>query len=255
MCAFALFLCVDPSLGRVGYSLFSDQTLMEMLIDGFDHETKKTYIDKDGMYLDVCKWSRIKCDDNERVIQIHIVSSIVSGSLELRYVPPKVKLLSVRWWLVSQLTGSLDLAHLPGAMEDVRLGNNKLTGELDLAHIPDGVKYLFLNNNQFSGEIDLTHLPNRMNWLFLQSNQLTGKIDLAHLPEGMESLCLNSNQLTGSLIIGKLPQGINMIDVRRNHFNAIAVVNSETKAAILLCGSGVTSVVDENGKADMRWFL
>ena len=41
MYAFQIFLSVDPSLGRVDYGLFSDQTLMEMLLEGFDDETKK----------------------------------------------------------------------------------------------------------------------------------------------------------------------------------------------------------------------
>ena len=49
MCAFQLLLNVDPSLGRVNYSLMSDQTLMEMLIEGFDDGTKKEYQDDDGM--------------------------------------------------------------------------------------------------------------------------------------------------------------------------------------------------------------
>ena len=41
MCALAISLGVDPSLGRVEYRLFSDPTLMEMLIDGFDDEKKE----------------------------------------------------------------------------------------------------------------------------------------------------------------------------------------------------------------------
>ena len=46
------------------------------------------------------------------------------------------------------------------------------------------------------------------------------------------------------------------IDVRANQFNAVAVVDSETDAAIELEGSGVTSVVDENGKErDMQRLL
>ena len=69
MCAFQLLLSVDPSLGRVDHSLLSDQTLMEMLFDGFDDKTKNKYKDNNGMYLDVCKWSRITCDDDHRVFK------------------------------------------------------------------------------------------------------------------------------------------------------------------------------------------
>ena len=42
MCDFELLLSVDPSLGRVDCSLLADQTLMEMLIEGFDDKPKKS---------------------------------------------------------------------------------------------------------------------------------------------------------------------------------------------------------------------
>ena len=54
MCALEIFLSVDPSLGRVDYSLLSDQTLMEMLFEGFTDKARKQCQDNDGMYLDVC---------------------------------------------------------------------------------------------------------------------------------------------------------------------------------------------------------
>ena len=72
MCAFQVFLSVDPSLGRLDYSLMSDQALMEMLIEGFDDETKQDYQDKHGMYKDVCDWFPITCDEDERVVEISI---------------------------------------------------------------------------------------------------------------------------------------------------------------------------------------
>ena len=108
MCALELFFSVDPSLGRVDYSLFSDQTLMEMFIDGFDDETNQRYIDNDGMYLDVCKWSCITCDDDGRVFVILLDNENICGSLELCYVPPKVKVVSITS-NKNQLTGSIDL--------------------------------------------------------------------------------------------------------------------------------------------------
>ena len=43
MCAFQLFLTVEPSLGRVDYSSMSDQTLVEMLIEGVHDKKKKEY--------------------------------------------------------------------------------------------------------------------------------------------------------------------------------------------------------------------
>ena len=270
MCACAIFLGIDTSLGRVDYSLLSDQTLMEMLIRGFDDESQKEFQDNDGMHLDVCKWSCIKCDDDERVVEIDKNNEDLSGSIEISYVPPKVKVLIITSWRTSQLSGSADFTHLPEGMEDMRLNNNELTGnidlthlpiemkdlrlnknqltgEIDLTHLPYGVELLFLNGNQFTGEIDLTHLPERISQLTLNNNQLTGGIDLTRLPDGMRYLTLNNSQLTGSLFISNLPPLMILLDIRANLFNAIAVVDSQTHATVKLEGSGVTSAVDENG--------
>ena len=116
MCVFQVILSADSSLGRVDYSSFSDQALVELLIDGFDDETKATLQSHDGMYLDVCKWSCIMCDGDDRVIEINIDSRHVSGLLQLFYAPPKVKMLKVRGTIFhrNKVTGILDLAHLPG---------------------------------------------------------------------------------------------------------------------------------------------
>ena len=95
MCAFELVLSVDPSLGRVDYSLLSDQVLMEMLFEGFDDETKKQYKDSVGIYLDVCEWSCVTCDDDDRVIEVRIGFRHVSGSPALCYIPPKVKVFEI----------------------------------------------------------------------------------------------------------------------------------------------------------------
>ena len=297
MCAFQIFLSVDPSLGRLDYSLLSDQTLMEMLIEGFDDETKKTYQDDHGMYLDICEWPKIKCDEDESVIEITINSRRVTGSIEFCHVPPKVQLLWISPWRTevyhSELTGSVDLTNLPGGMSRFIFEYNRLTGEINLTHLPDGMEDLCLTSNQISGTLDLTHLPDGMKSLFLASNHLTGEIDLTHLPDGMEDLCLTSNQISGTLDLTHLPEGMEclrlnnntltgeidlthlpdgmeclylqnnqlsgplvvqkippemeMIHLEENHFNTVAVVDSKTHATINLRGSGVSSVVDEDG--------
>ena len=227
-----LILTVDPSLGRADYSTLSDQTLMEMLIGGFDEEAKKEYQDIDAMFLDVCEWPGIECDDDERVVEIEIDSRHILGSLELSYAPPKAEVLSISSWARSKLTGSVDLARLPEATESLCLDGNRLTGELDLTKLPDIMEYLSFNNNEFSGEVDLTQFP-----------------------IGMKYLYLSDNQLTGSLYVGKLPPMMELVHARGNNFDPIVVVDSETHVSIKLCRSGVVSVVDENGKAlDMERF-
>ena len=273
MCTFQLFLGIDPSLGRLDYSLLSDQALTEMLFEGFDDGTKKEYQDEHGMYLDVCEWGSIKCDDDDRVIEILVFSDIASGSFDLRYVPPKVEALEIRPMTLcsSQLTGSVNLTGLPGGMEflclrssrltgeidltrlpehifRIDLPGNQLTGEIDLTQLPGRVEELSLGKNRLTGEIDLTQLPDEMCYLGLEGNRFTGDIDLTHLPEKMEYVVFSDNKLSGSLVLKHLPYETHYINAKGNNFNAVAVVHSKTHANIKLQESGVTSVVDENGK-------
>ena len=228
MCLSTITLSVDPTLGRVDYSSLSDQTLMELLVDGFDDETKKRYQDKDGMYLDVCKWSCAACDDDQRVIKVNIKTENVSGSLELYYVPPKVEYLFASSCRNGRLTGSVDLTQLPGGIQDVHLNRNRLTGEIDLTQLPDGMSCVYLQNNRLTGEINLTQLPDGMGYLYLQKNQLTGEIDLTQLPEGMVALNLTGNQkrmgylhlqyneLTGKIDLTHLPDEMQQLHLENN---------------------------------------
>ena len=69
-------------------------------------------------------------------------------------------------------------------------------------------------------------------------------------------LRFSKNQLTGSLVIKKVPSWMENIDARVNHFSAVGTIDSKQNAIINLQGSGVTSVVDENGRAqDIKPFL
>ena len=183
MCTLALLLSVDPFLGRMEYSSFSDQALIEMLIKGFDDKTKNKYKDNDDMYLDVCNWSLIRCNADERVIRIQIDCRNVNGSLELCYVPPNVRVFIIASWGKNQLRGSDDLTHLPDGMTYLSLGVNQFTRDIALKSPLSGMKDLRLNHNQLTGDADLTNLPDGMRYLALNNNHLTGEIDLGQLPD------------------------------------------------------------------------
>ena len=73
----------------------------------------------------------------------------------------------------------------------------------------------------------------------------------------MQYLLLSKNRLTGSFVIQNLPPRMKVIYAQENHFSAIAVVGTaDTHTVFKLKGSGVTSVVDENGKElDTKRFL
>ena len=294
MCATQIILTVDPNLGRVDLHSFSDQTLMEMLIEGFTEETKQRYKDERGVYLDVCEWESVRCDEAASVVEIQEYNGL-RGSLQLAYTPAKVRKIhtsdtelsgsiqltnlpeSIRELKLirnafsgaleltqmprgmvgltlnrNQFTGSVDLTKLPECMRDLSLAQNTLTGSVDLTKLPGGIEDVSLYNNQFTGSIDLTHLPQHMKYLGLHENQFAGSIDLTNLPQSMSHLYLLNNAFTGSFVAVNIPLKLRRLSASGNHFDAIAVVDSETNAQILLIDSGVKSVIDENSNAQVE---
>ena len=236
-------IAVDPSLGRLDYNLLPDQALMEMLIDGFDEESKEDYQDDHCMYIDVCEWPCVECDENQRVVEIGATDDL-NGSLQLSFIPATVKKFEMPW---NQLTGSADIAQLPEGMEMLSLNNNGLRGTLDFAHLPGSMRRIALHCNDFTGSLVLTQLPGNMKFLYLDSNHFTGSVDLSQLPESMKLLYISNNQLTGAFIATNLSESIEKIYAHLNNFEKIASVDSKTNARILLGESGVKSVIDENG--------
>ena len=238
-----LLLSVDPSLGRVHFNELPDQTLMELLYEGFDEETQQRYQDYDGIYVEISMWSSVKCDNTRSVIEIN-EQSAVSGSLQLCYIPLSVKVFNMSW---KRLTGSIDLTRLKESLQQLNLSHNQLTGPVCLTKLPERIERIALNHNQLAGSIDLTQLPGKTRSLALQENQFTGSIDLTNLPESMRKLHVFSNQLSGSFIATNLPPMMREISAGANQFSSTAVVDSKTRAGIDLRKSGVNKAVDENG--------
>ena len=119
---------------------------MEMLIEGFDEEAKKKYKDNDEMYLDVCEWFGIECDDGAIIIEIDIDTETVRGSLAVCYAPPKVQVLAIgSLGRRSELTGSVDLTQLPIELKILRLNNNRFTGEIDLFYMDQTIMEMLID--------------------------------------------------------------------------------------------------------------
>ena len=169
MYSFVVLRSADVALGRADYSTFSDQTLMELLFEGFEEEAKQTYQDEHGLYLDVCDWSCVTCDSDERVTRISTTGK-VNGPLRFFYIPPKVESLSMS---EADLTGPIDFENLPNNLEELCLSDNRLEGSIELTNLPQTMLDLNFRSNTFEGSIDLTKLPESMGRLYLHFNQLT----------------------------------------------------------------------------------
>ena len=266
MCALQILLTADPNFGRVDYDSLSDQALMEMLYEGLDDETRRRNQDAHGMYLDVCEWSSVKCDEDRRVIEIS-VNGEVGGTLQLAYLPPKLRALD---FYRTKLPGFINFRNLPEAMLSLKISANAFEGSIDLENLPQFMKTLDLNENAFSGSICLTKLPQTMESLGVNNNALVGTLDFEHLPKGMQMLGFNNNaftgsinltnlpvsmlfislfnnQLTGPFVLRNIPPGMMSILAMQNAFDPIAVVEVREYLRIDITDCGVLTVFDENG--------
>ena len=79
------------------------------------------------------------------------------------------------------LSGTIQLADLPGKIEAVYLYENQITGSLNLDSLPATVRELDLSLNEFTGDISLENLPKCLEYLSLSENQLSANPTKGHL--------------------------------------------------------------------------
>uniref|UniRef100_A0A7S4U8T9 Leucine-rich repeat protein n=1 Tax=Paramoeba aestuarina TaxID=180227 RepID=A0A7S4U8T9_9EUKA len=178
-----LFASDSSALGRLDYASLTQQTLMELLVDGIVF-TK--YGDpKKG--IDVSRWSYVDVDPDGDVTS----------------------------WFPSEcnLTGSVALQWLPKTVVDVDISMNSLCGTLDLECLPDGLQELIVYKNKFSGPVSLTRLPTKMRILNLGFNRLSGTLNLTQLPAAMTELHLCGNDFVGATDFSKLPESLELLDI------------------------------------------
>uniref|UniRef100_A0A7S4UQ14 Leucine-rich repeat protein n=1 Tax=Paramoeba aestuarina TaxID=180227 RepID=A0A7S4UQ14_9EUKA len=240
----ARFACLvlssdSATLGRLDYASLSQQTLLEMVIDGI---TFKQYICReDEGTSEIQNWIGLTFNnEDETLIEVDWSETNTDGPLEgsisLEWLPATVKKFDLR---VNRVEGSANLTHLPEALksldlsenhfageikldslpehiEELLLHENVLTGPLNLTSLPDSLRELNLGGNHFSGSVDLTGLPESMKILVLAENQLSGAINLMHLPHQFSGLLLAGNKFEGETDFSKIPQSMEDLDITNN---------------------------------------
>ena len=203
-----IFSCIDNSLGKMDPSLLTDQQRMELVIAGCGDMFLQIFQDKDGTFLDVCKWKYVHCDDDGKVtgwyfwMQYHNV-----GTLSLDYLPESLRDFKIDTPGV-KFTGTLDTAKLPSGLEGCLLYGNDFYGTISMTTPPPALRYFNIEGNGFWGECDLTSLPATIEHCMVGSNYFSGSLRLDSLPEGLLSLSLSDNEFTGGISLDKLPESL-----------------------------------------------
>ena len=265
----------DSSLGRIDKASLSDQTLMELVVDGLKGY-KRILQDEHGIYLDVWEWPDIECNPENQVTKISYYD-LTGGELALDFLPPLIKQFQVVCFSEdesSKVHGTLNTSKLPSNLESLILSNNKFYGTVDMTTLPANLTSLGLIRNEFTGSCDFTALPAGLLIIDIRTNKFSGSLRIDALPPNMEGFLVGTNEFSGSLGFEKLPKAPFLeidisaakfsgefrflqfppkfigISAKNNQFSATAVVSSALQDEVSLGGkrSTVTAVVDESGK-------
>ena len=237
---------IDPSLGRLDYTMLSDQACFEIFIGDCTPLQKFTLgvtssEDDPDAYVDVCEWKGAECDAEGNVLKIRVYY-LYLGNMDLykfnfRFLPRK---LSDFDFFELHCNTDLSTADLPQELRRFRFsGRIEQRWKFEAKDIPRGIHIFESESSRFEGTCDLTVLPSSINWLKLSNNLLTGAIDLNHLPETMKVLKLRNNALNGSIHITHLPERMNRLDLSWNNFSGSCTILS-------IPSHGFALSIDEN---------
>ena len=147
-----LLTAADPSiLGRVDKASLSTQALMEIFIEGIENREIISGCAEEPNDFD--KWNGFEY-------------------VEEQPADAAVKLINI-YWVELGLAGTIDLQWLPPAIRSLSIRDNELSGSLNLTALPPSIQLLECRSNGFSGEIDLCRLPAEIEDLYLSINHLS----------------------------------------------------------------------------------
>ena len=229
-------LCVDPSLGRLDYTLLSDQACFEIFFENCTAEQKRklgvTISESDSsVYVDVCDWKGAECDEDGNLIKMEIKTSVKDlHKLNFGYIPSKLKSFLMHAF---QCNGEVHMSDLPLGLEKFGIFSSRLRCTLETKDIPRSLKVFIATESFFEGTCDLTVLPGKLESLVACSNHLVGTLNLNHLPASLFRLDLSRNVLTGPIHISNLPVDLRKIDLSFNNFSGSCVLTGISDCVML----------------------
>ena len=214
-CKIMLFtLTTDSPLGRVSLAHLSNQSRMELLVEGFTETSKAKLRRSGGDFFDICDWKEVDCDASGEIQSISFFS-YARGSIALDFIPPTVTSFTAEG---KRFTGTLDTRLLPPELTKLNLKSNALEGTVDMGSLPAALRTIALKSNNFSGNVDLTALPVTLHTIDLSENGFFGSVALDKLPSGLKDLYLYENQFDGEVFLDALPDSLRFLNIELNHF-------------------------------------
>ena len=250
------FLTADAAhIGKASKIAFSDQTLMELFVEGLLERSKLRFMIKRDEFRDIEAWEGLEFDASGSVTAIQWPHLGLIGTLNFEYLPMNLTKFHVEF--SSNLRGEFDFRHFPATVTDISMTLNKFTGSVAFADAPHSLESFLASNNALSGTIDLCRLPPQIVEVYLNINSLTGSLDLTALPATLEELALRSNGFFGTIDFRFLPERIGFINLEENKLSGVVRVNKIPGTLRFAClgGNSIEGLVDDNGNSITSQFI
>ena len=235
--------CAD--LARPDISSFSDQILLENMLEQCTEDTQYEFKDAEGIYVDFCATADIgiTCDAAGNVTEIEWKDKLeVLDVLSLDALPPNLVYFGLSGSLTEMNSISLTIQKLPKSLMNFAMHQVQDAGRIDIEHFPPGMEdfgmvycnahgtlnsaslrppliYLELYHNKLHGEVNLDALPSTLKRLDLGYNEFTGSVALSSLPGRLARLTLENNRFCGQVDLKSLPEHLNLLILSKNNFS------------------------------------
>ena len=237
MLSLLLVSTADSALGRFDVSNVSQQSLMELFVQGFDDVC--IAIKDDESYYDISEWTVLLVGADSEVFGIIINNADSAavfqnadrtikkhcfppgGTMDFQYVPPTVTHLNVS---LMNMKGEIQTASLPRGLQTLKVNRNKLSGTFDAAGLPQRVQNVDISKNSLSGSLILDSLPTSLIEFIANANNFSGSINLGKLPPKLVKLNLSSNRLEGHLFLCNVPATLEEAEMHVNKFDTEKVI-------------------------------
>ena len=234
-----VLLSIDTGLSRVDPSTFSDQTRMEILVDGLEDQSKKLLQDSNGEYYDISQWPGVTLDSSGNVISIlWRAEGLLSGSVALDMLPPHLNEFTITIPLFGHRTGgfygTIDTTALPRTLHRFDVSVQKMHGSFLLPAAPEALTYLSVRENTLSGVLVFAGMPQGLKHLDLSLNAFTGTLDTADLASTLEHFNVAGNRFEGGIDLTELPARLELFSASKNNFGG-TIDLSRLPAGLMNC--------------------
>ena len=207
-------------LGRFDTSSLSDQALIELFVSGFNDVNFAK--DANGDFIDIQLWKAVKFDKTGKLFSINMID--YGGVFHDRNPNPSIQTRSFCGG------GSVDLKYIPPSVRIFRLKSMLLTGTIDTAALPPDLQIFDVNDSCFEGSFCVKTLPKELREVVVSHNQLSGSLDIENLPPQVRIFSVRNNNFSGLIHLCSLPNKLCTLDIQRNHFEGTLEIRNAPKS-------------------------